>query len=140
MKSSIKIFVGYIVGCILVAVALTLRGDDLITVGKLVALWLPIFIIYSLIALVALHRLKISLPGGVLELMGGCIGIFPLFSGLWPIYWMRWDIALIVITFHVTILTAVGALGLFLQRFSKIATKGPDKLSSHRSTPPNEPK
>jgi hypothetical protein len=106
MKSLLRFVVGYAVGVLLVGSWLLSRGDAFESVARLLASWLPIAVVYGAIAATILRLNRLSRLLGMLELCGLCIGLFPLFSGLWPTYSMRWDLALIMIAVQCVALAA----------------------------------
>jgi hypothetical protein len=111
MKSLLRFVVGYAVGVLLVGSWLLSRGDAFESVARLLASWLPIAVVYGAIAATILRLNRLSRLLGMLELCGLCIGLFPLFSGLWPTYSMRWDLALIMVAVQCAALAlAVGAV------------------------------
>jgi len=97
MKTIIRFAIGYAIGALLVGSWLMSQGDDLEGATRLLVSWLPIGAVYCAIAVIVLRASKLYRMVGMLELPGLCVGLFPLFSGLWPTYSMRWDLALIVV-------------------------------------------
>lgn len=117
MKAIIRFVVGYAVGVLLVASLSLSRGDAFESVVRLLAYWLPIGAVYCAVAAVVLQLNKIGRLFGMFEVCGLCVGLFPLFSGLWPTYWMRWDLALIMVAVQCVSLLATIIVVFFVNRF-----------------------
>lgn len=98
---------GYCGGIAILAAILIAKGDAMSGLVRLVMLWLPIAASYAGIVLLVLKRVGLAQMPGMLELCGACIGAMPLFCGLWPTYWMRWDLALLMTEWQCAILTIV---------------------------------
>ena len=106
MKAIVRFAIGYSVGALIVASILMSRGDGFEGVGRLLISWLPMGAIYCAVAVVVLRLFKIGRLLGMFELCGSCVGLFPLISGLWPTYSMRWDLALIMVVVQCVVLSA----------------------------------
>lgn len=115
-KTILKVLGGYIIGVVIVTLILTLSGDALRNVIKLLILWLPINAAYSFAIVLLLRQMGIAQMPWMFELCGTCIGAMPLFSGLWPIYWMRWDVALAMVVIQCLGLTLVVSFFALLQK------------------------
>lgn len=103
-KRAYRMCFGYLIGAAGVGVDLIARGDGVKVVLKLLALWLPIGAVYLVASYFALSRMRLAMLGGMLELCGICIGVMPLLSGVWPTYWMRWNLALVIIAWQCSVL------------------------------------
>jgi hypothetical protein len=111
MKTIIRFAIGYTIGALLVGSWLMSQGDALEGAARLLVSWLPIGAVYCALAVTVLRASKLHRMFGMLELSGLCVGLFPLFSGLWPTYSMRWDLALIMVAVQCAALAlAVGAV------------------------------
>lgn len=106
MKSLVRLVVGYAVGVLLVGSWLVSQGDAIGTVTRLLVAWLPIAAAYAAIAATLVRFAKVSRLAGMFELCGLCIGLFPLFSGLWPTYSLRWDLAIFMVAIQFVALAA----------------------------------
>jgi hypothetical protein len=58
------------------------------------SLWAPIGMVYGLLIPMLFKWARVADLFGIMEICGVCVGSFPLYCGLWPTYWMRWDLAL----------------------------------------------
>lgn len=116
MKTIIRFVIGYAVGVLLVASLLISRGDAFENVARLLASWLPIGAAYCAVAAVVLRLNKLGRLFGMFELCGLCVGLFPLFSGLWPTYSMRWDLALIMVVVQCIALLVTVVVVFFVNR------------------------
>ena len=122
MKAIVRFVIGYIVGALIVASILMARGDSLENTSRLLISWLPMVAAYGAVLVVALRLAKAAEWFGVFELCGMCVGLFPLISGLWPTYSMRWDLALIMVVVQCVALTATVFIAFFCRRL--IRSKG----------------
>jgi|SRR5580693_5754712 hypothetical protein len=114
-----KLLGGYVVGALLLALILILSGAEVRNVIKVLMLWLPINAVYGLAIVLLLRRMGLAQMVGMSELCGVCIGVMPQFSGLWPTYWMRWDVALVMIAIQCIVLTVVVSICALLQKTVK---------------------
>lgn len=121
MKKLVRFAAGYVVGCLLTTAWVVSKGDPVENACWLLMWWLPIAAVYYAITIVVLRRLQIFGLIGMLELCGLCVGLFPLVSGLWPTYWMRWDLALIMVVVQCVALSATVFIAYFFHRL--IGTK-----------------
>lgn len=94
------------------------RGDAVESVARLLVSWLPIAAVYCAVAAVVLrlNKHKLGRLFGMFELCGLCVGMFPLFSGLWPTYSMRWDLALIMVAVQCVALAATMLVVFFVNQ------------------------
>jgi hypothetical protein len=108
MKALSRFFAGYAAGLLFMGSWLIWKGDSLESVARLLVLWLPITALYCAVTTVVLRSNKQTLGrlSGMFELCGLCVAAFPLVSGLWPTYMMRWDLALMMIAVQCVALAA----------------------------------
>jgi len=118
-KTLIKLLGGYVVGAMVFALILILSGAEVRNVIKLLMLWLPINAVYGFAVVLLLRRIGLAQVVGMSELCGVCIAVMPQFSGLWPTYWMRWDVALVMIAIQCIVLTVVVSICALLQKTVK---------------------
>jgi hypothetical protein len=111
MKTIIRFSIGYTIGALLVGSWLISQGDAVEGTTRLLVSWLPIGTVYGALVATALRAGKLYRMIGMLELSGLCVGLFPLFCGLWPTYSMHWELALIMVAVQCAALAlAVGAV------------------------------
>lgn len=116
MKTTIRFVVGYAVGVLLAGSSLISRGDGFESVSWLLASWLPIGVAYFVVAAAALLPSKLGRLFGMFELCGLCVGLFPLLSGWWPTYSMRWDLALIMVVVQCSALLVTVVFSFLINR------------------------
>tara|TARA_R110002094_G_scaffold62118_1_gene72524 strand:- start:288 stop:671 length:384 start_codon:yes stop_codon:yes gene_type:complete len=117
MKMMIRFWVGYLGGILLAVSWLVSRGDGFEAVMRALAAWLPVAAVYCAILAITLSLSKLGRLVGMLELCGLCVALLPLFSGFWPPYYMRWDVALIMIAVQCVALGVAVAVVFFVNRF-----------------------
>jgi hypothetical protein len=105
LKAVYRLLYGYLAGAIAVAALSFCQGSDPKNIIRLLLLSLPIAALYGIAIILILGRIGKALSFGMMELSGVCIGLMPYFSGLWPIYWMRWDMALLMVAVQCTVLS-----------------------------------
>lgn len=115
-KSIFREICGYLVGAVAVGTVLLAKGDAVKNVLRLLGLWLPIVAAYGVAVVLLLKRMGLARMAGMLELCGACVGVMPLFCGLWPTYWMRWDLALIIVVVQWVALSLVVLLRVLFQK------------------------
>ena len=80
-------FCGLLTGWLVVACFMMVHdGADIGSVLRLVTLWLPVAAVYSVIIVVASHRLLARFAPMLLLLLGCVVGLLPFF-GFWPPYY-----------------------------------------------------
>jgi hypothetical protein len=98
MRKLARFIAAYFVGVTIAASVYVSKGDSLQNVVHVLALWLPISVVYGAATIAVLRRLKAIGMLGILEVSGMCIALFPLFTGGWPTYWMRWDLGILMVS------------------------------------------
>jgi YD repeat-containing protein len=117
MRTARRFIVGNAVGDLIFGIILVFSGngasapltDHMMSFGIILAQWIPVFIVYGVLIIVVLKRLKISELIGIVELCGFCVGLFPVppFGALWPNYAWRWDLALFYTAIQCAFLSAI---------------------------------
>jgi hypothetical protein len=113
MRQFTRVVVAYLAGVAIAASVYISEGDALKNVLYVLTLWLPISVVYGAVTIAVLRKLKAISALGILEVCGLCIALFPVFTGGWPTYWMRWDLAIFMISVQCVALS-LSALIVFL--------------------------
>lgn len=129
-KLALRFCAGYLVGGLVVLCTMLVFGDALVNAARLTLLWAPIAFAYGVLTVTMLRVINMARLTLSLAICGFCVGMFPLVSGLWPTYWMRFDLAIRICGLQLSILTAVMLLRYFVHRIRMRAS-----LSSKSSVP-----